>query len=177
LKNVKKVYVYGALLGILAIVSALATTLLLERTIFIGTSTSFVRAAGFIERLFSPETVYESTLYNLIGIRVDWQFMLVIGIAIGAFVSSILSRTFKVEFIPPIWRERFGSSIVKRGVFAFFGGVIAMYGARLADGCPSGHGISGFMQLTVSSFMALFIFFAVGILVARIMYRGGGEIK
>ena len=177
MKKIKKVYVYGALLGILAVISALVTTWLLERTIFIGTSTTFVRAAGFIERIFSPDAVNESTLYNIIGIRVDWQFMLVIGIAIGAFISSMLSRTFKVEFVPPIWRERFGNSIIKRGVFAFFGGVIAMYGARLADGCPSGHGISGLMQLSVSSFMALFIFFAVGILVAQIMYKRGGSDK
>ena len=177
MKNIKNVYIFGVLLGILAIASALATTWLLGRTIFIGTSTSFVRAAGFIEGIFSPEAVYESTLYRLIGVRVDWQFMLVIGIAIGAFISSMLSGTFKVEFIPPIWRERFGNSIVKRGIFAFFGGVIAIYGARLADGCPSGHGISGLMQLTVSSFAALFLFFVVGILVARIMYKGGGDSK
>ncbi|MCL2294682.1 MAG: YeeE/YedE family protein [Spirochaetes bacterium] len=177
LKKIKKVYVLGALLGVLAVVSALATTWLLERTLFIGTSTSFVRAAGFIERIFAPEAVYGSTLYNLIGIRIDWQFMLVIGIAIGAFISSMLSRTFKIEFVPPIWRERFGSSIVKRGLFAFLGGVIAIYGARLADGCPSGHGISGLMQLTASSFIAMFLFFAVGILVARIIYKEGGSGK
>lgn len=73
---------------------------------------------------------------------VDWQFMLVIGIAIGAFISSIANGTFKIEFIPPLWKERFGNSIIKRAVFAFIGGILAMYGARLADGCPSGHGLS-----------------------------------
>ena len=161
----------------MAVVSALATTWLLGRTNYLGTSTSFVRAAGFIERLFSPEAVYESTLYSAIGVRIDWQFMLVIGIAIGSFASSILSRTFKVEFVPPIWRERFGDSIMKRGIFAFIGGVIAIYGARLADGCPSGHGISGLMQLTFSSFIAFFMFFSVGILTARIIYNGGGSSK
>jgi len=177
LKKIKKVYIYGALLGVLAAVSAAATTHLLGRTNFLGTSTTFVRAAGFIERFFRGEAVYQSTYYSSIGIRVDWQFMLVIGIALGALISSLSNRTFKIEMIPPIWKERFGSSALKRGIFAFIGGIFAMFGARLADGCPSGHGLSGFMQLSVSGFVALFIFFAFGILVSRIIYVWGGRGK
>ena len=111
------------------------------------------------------------------GIKIDWQFMLVIGIAIGSFISSITNRTFKIEFIPPIWKERFGNSIIKRAIFAFIGGAIAIYGARLADGCPSGHGLSGLMQLSVSSFVALFLFFLFGALTARVMYVVKGERK
>ena len=173
--NKNKTYVVGALLGALAIASALATTYLLGKTNYLGTSTSFVRAAGFIEQFFSSEITSSLTYYVNQKIRVDWQFMLVIGIAIGSFISSVASRTFKIEFIPPIWRERFGNSISKRAVFAFIGGVIAMYGARLADGCPSGHGLSGLMQLSVSSFVALFLFMFAGVLTAHIVYgkRGG----
>jgi hypothetical protein len=33
-----------------------------------------------------------------------------------------------------MWEKRFGSSQVSRGVVAFVGGVVAMFGARLADG-------------------------------------------
>jgi len=176
LSKIKKVYVLGAWLGVLAIVSALATTFILGRTSFLGTSTSFVRAAGFIERFFSTEAI-QSTYYSSVGIKIDWQFMLVIGIAIGSFISSIANRTFKVEFIPPIWSERFGNSIIKRAIFAFIGGAIAVYGARLADGCPSGHGISGLMQLSVSSFVALFLFFLFGVLIARILYVVKGDLK
>lgn len=177
MKSNKKVYVIGALLGILAIVSAVATTYLLDRTMYLGTSTTMVRAAGMIEGLFSPESVAESTHYNNIGLRFDWQFLLVIGIAIGSFISAKTSGTFKVEFVPPIWRERFGDSKVKRGIFAFIGGMIAIYGARLADGCPSGHGISGLMQLTLSSFVAMFMFFVVGIIVARLIFIRRGDKK
>ena len=168
------IYVLGGALGILAIMSTLATTYLLGRTQFLGTSTTFVRAAGFLERLFLSDAVYQSTYYNQIGLRVDWQFMLVIGITIGAFISAISNKTFKVEFIPPIWKERYGTSITKRAVFAFIGGIFAMFGARLAGGCPSGHGISGFMQLSVSGFMALFIFFVFGALIANLIYKKRG---
>jgi uncharacterized membrane protein YedE/YeeE len=177
LNNNKKIYVNGALLGVLAILSALATTFLLGRTNYLGTSTSFVRAAGFIEQLFSHVTTSSLSYYVRLGIKVDWQFTLVIGILIGSFISSVANRTFKIEFIPPIWRERFGDSIAKRAAFAFIGGVIAIYGARLADGCPSGHGLSGVMQLSVSSIIALFLFFLAGVLTAQAIYgrRGGGQ--
>jgi uncharacterized membrane protein YedE/YeeE len=51
------------------------------------------------------------------------------------------------------------------------GGIVAMMGARLADGCPSGHGLSGMMQLSVSAFVALAMFFGIGALVANLIYR------
>ncbi|MDL2207483.1 YeeE/YedE family protein [Desulfovibrio sp. OttesenSCG-928-F20] len=168
-----KVYLWGALLGILAVASALATTFILGKSSYLGTSTSFVRAAGFIEEFFSPASTSSLSYYLSTKLKVDWQFMLVIGVALGSFISAVLNRSFKIEWIPPIWRERFGPSIAKRASTAFVGGVIAMYGARLADGCPSGHGLSGMMQLTLSSFVALFLFFAVGALVAHLVYRGG----
>jgi uncharacterized membrane protein YedE/YeeE len=53
---------------------------------------------------------------------------------------------------------------------AFAGGVVAMVGARMADGCPSGHGLSGMMQLSVSAFIALPMFFLVGMIVASLVY-------
>ena len=45
---------------------------------------------------------------------------------------------------------------------------------RLADGCPSGHGLSGMMQMSVSGLVALALFFGVGVVVARLVYGGGG---
>jgi uncharacterized membrane protein YedE/YeeE len=47
-----------------------------------------------------------------------------------------------------------------------------MVGARLADGCPSGHGLSGIMQLSVSGLVALAFFFGAGVLTARFVYGG-----
>ena len=46
-----------------------------------------------------------------------------------------------------------------------------MLGARMADGCPSGHGLSGMMQLSVSAFLALAMFFGTGVVVAGLIYR------
>ena len=167
-------YIAGALLGLLAISSVMATTQLLGKTSYLGASTTFVRAAGILERTVAADHVKSNEYYTETKVRVDWQFMLVVGIILGAFISSTMDKSFRLESVPPTWAERFGPSIGKRAIGAFVGGIVAMVGARLADGCPSGHGLSGMMQLSVSSFVALAMFFGVGILVAHLVYKRGG---
>jgi uncharacterized membrane protein YedE/YeeE len=163
-------YLAGAIVGILAIASAAVTTKLLGKTSYLGASTTFVRAAGLIEKTVADEHVTSNEYYTKEKVRVDWQFMLVIGIFLGALISSITDKSFELESVPPTWKNRFGPSIVKRAVAAFAGGIIAMIGARMADGCPSGHGLSGMMQLSVSAFAALALFFVSGIITARLVY-------
>ena len=165
-------YLAGALVGLLAIASAYATTQWLGKTSYLGASTTFVRAAGLLERATAPDHVEANDYFKKTKVRVDWQFMLVLGIFLGAFVSSITDRSFRWEGVPPVWRNRFGPSVVKRAAGAFLGGMVAMVGARMASGCPSGHGLSGMMQLSVSSFVALAMFFGVGIFVAALVYNG-----
>ncbi|OGP95003.1 MAG: YeeE/YedE family protein [Deltaproteobacteria bacterium RBG_16_47_11] len=163
-------YVAGALVGLLAIASVLATTQLLGKTSYLGASTTFVRGAGLVEQIMAADHVASNEYFTKERVRVDWQFMLVLGIFFGALISSAADKSFKLEGVPPTWEKRFGPSIGKRAVGAFVGGVIAMMGARMADGCPSGHGLSGMMQLSVSAFVALALFFGVGVLVAHFVY-------
>jgi uncharacterized membrane protein YedE/YeeE len=164
-------YFAGALVGILAIASVYATTVLMGKTNYIGASTTFVRAAAFLEQVIAADRVAANEYFTLTKIRVDWQFMLLIGIFLGALISSVTDKSFKIEKVPPIWQERFGSSALKRAIGAFLGGIVAMIGARLADGCPSGHGLSGMMQLSASSFVALALFFGAGVVVAMLVYK------
>jgi hypothetical protein len=163
-------YVAGALLGLLAIASVVATTRLMGKTNYLGASTTFVRAAGLLERTVVPGRVAENEYFTKEKVRVDWQFMLIAGVFLGALLSSLADRSFKAEGVPPIWRERFGGSVGKRAAGAFLGGIVAMVGARMADGCPSGHGLSGLMQLSISGFVAMAMFFGFGILAARMVY-------
>jgi len=163
-------YLAGALVGLLAIASVYATTQLLGKSSYLGASTTFVRAAGLLERTTMPERVAANEYFTKEKVKVDWQFMLVVGIFFGALAASATDKSFKLESVPPTWKERFGSSVWKRAAGAFLGGVVAMVGARMADGCPSGHGLSGMMQLSVSAFVALALFFCIGILVAAIVY-------
>lgn len=91
----------------------------------------------------APDHVAANEYFSKEKVRVDWQFMLVLSILLGALISSATDRSFKLESVPPIWEKRFGPSIGKRAAAAFLGGIVAMVGARMADGCPSGHGLSG----------------------------------
>lgn len=163
-------YLAGALVGLLAIASAYATTVWLGKTNYLGASTTFVRAAGVIEQSASPERVAANAYFTRTKVKIDWQFLLVLGIFIGSLMSSITDGSFKFEGVPPIWEDHFGPSVTKRAIAAFLGGIVAMVGARMASGCPSGHGLSGLMQLSVSSFVALAMFFGFGILVAAVVY-------
>lgn len=164
-------YLAGALAGVLAILSAYATTVWLGKTSYLGASTTFVRGAGVIEQQIVPERVQANEYFTKQKVKIDWQFMLVLGIFAGALMASVSDKSFKLESVPPAWEKRFGPFVGKRAVGAFLGGIVAMMGARMASGCPSGHGLSGMMQLSVSAFVALCMFFAVGIIVAAIVYK------
>jgi uncharacterized membrane protein YedE/YeeE len=52
---------------------------------------------------------------------------------------------------------------------AFAGGLLMLFGARIADGCTSGHGSSGSAQLAFGSFVAIGAMFAGGILSAFVL--------
>ncbi len=160
-------YLAGALTGVLIILSVWVTGK------YFGASTSFVRTAGMIEKVFNPERVAQMDYYISKTPKVEWQWMFVFGIMLGALVSSITSGSFKLQAVPDMWRAKFGDDIRKRAIYAFVGGIIAMFGARMAGGCPSGHGISGMLQLSISGYIALVCFFGLGLVIARIVYGGG----
>ena len=164
-------YLAGGLVGLLAIASAFATSQWMGKTSYLGASTTFVRCAGLLEQTVFPAHVASNAYFTKEKVAVDWQFMVVLGIFLGALVASLSDKSFKLESVPPTWAARFGPSVALRAVAAVLGGMIAMFGARLADGCPSGHGLSGMMQLSLSSFAALGMFFGVGVIVAALVYR------
>ncbi len=158
-------YWAGALVGLLAIASVAITGQ------FLGASTTFVRMAAAVEQTIAPENVAQNVYYQKTGAKLDWQGMVLIGLFVGALSGALHDKSYKNEAVPPMWRDRFGDNIWKRGGIAFIGGAFAMVGARLADGCPSGHGLSGLMQLSISGFVSLAFFFGGGLVVANWVYR------
>ena len=168
-------YVAGALAGVLAIASVVLSTKLLEKPNYLGTSTTMVRVSGLIEQQVVPDHVDKNEYFKSKKVTIDWQMMLVVGIMIGAFVASVASREFKSETVPKLWASRFGAKWHVRAIGAFLGGLLAIVGARLAGGCPSGHGLSGMMQLAGSGLLAMVGFMAGGILAANCIYRKGGN--
>jgi len=151
----------------------------------LGTSTSFVGAAGAGLCTVAPDHV-ASNAYMLkeYGAKgggfkpiFDWQMALDIALVAGAFLAAWLGRTLKVERVPSVWAERFGPSVVKRYAAAFAGGFILIFGARMAGGCTSGHGISGGLQLAVSSWVFFVSMFASGVAAAAVLFGFGGGKK
>ena len=74
------------------------------------------------------------------------------------------------SWVPALWAEHFGPSVWLRSGVAFLGGVLLAYGARLAGGCTSGQGISGALQLSVGSWIALVCFFVGAVATAALLY-------
>ncbi len=137
----------------------------------IGCSTSFSRIAGMIEKLFRGKKVEKKLYYQEVKPEIDWQMMLVIGVVIGALISSLLSGDFNLRWIPSVWSLNFGNNIVLRLVVGFAGGILLGFGSRWADGCTSGHGISGTTQLAISSWISAICFFIGGILMAQLLFK------
>ena len=136
----------------------------------IGCSTSFARSAGMIEKLVRGKQVESKLYYQEVKPAVDWQWMLVIGMVVGALISALLSGDFGWQWIPTLWAAAFGTDPLLRIIVALLGGILLGFGARWAGGCTSGHGISGTMQMAVSSWISAICFFVGGILMAQLLF-------
>ncbi len=126
-------YLAGALTGVLIILSVWVSGK------FFGTSTSFVRVAAVIEQSVGIDTsknIHFTEKNGKYGAQAlpDWQLLFILGIFIGSFIAARAAGDFKLQAVPDMWRKNFGDNPVKRGLAAFFGGIIALFGARLAGG-------------------------------------------
>jgi uncharacterized membrane protein YedE/YeeE len=136
----------------------------------IGCTTAYARTSGMLERLFRGERALERPYFKAFRPEVDWEWMLVVGIVIGSFLSALLSGRFHVLWVPESWSAMFGTSVSLRLVTALMGGILMGFGSRWAGGCTSGHGISGTLQLAVSSWLATICFFIGGVITAFLVY-------
>lgn len=156
-------YIVGVGIGILSWL----TFLLSDKPI--GCSTAFARTSGMIERLFRGRKVLDKPYYRQFTPSIDWEWMLVLGVIVGAFLSAALSCTFRFSWIPGLWAHEFGTAISPRLAVALVGGIFMGFGARWAGGCTSGHGISGTLQLAVSSWIVAICLFMSGIATAKLI--------
>jgi uncharacterized membrane protein YedE/YeeE len=159
-------YLIGAGIGLLSVAAfGLVNTPL-------GVTTSLAQVSGGLASpIIGPDAVASNAYWAKNALRLDYGTLFLIGMLPGAFLSAMLGGSFRLEAVPDVWRERFGGSVAKRFVWAFVGGIFAMYGARLANGCTSGHGISGGLQLALSSWTFLAAMFPAGIATAWLVYR------
>lgn len=159
-------YLVGALIGVLS----MATFYFSAKPL--GASSAYATLAGMLGRVVAPKHTDSLKYFQDNQPTVDWGLMLVSGTVLGAFLAAWQGNELTGQWLPVMWAARFGeSSLPLRLVVALLGGVFMAFGARLAGGCTSGHGISGTLQLSVGSWIAVICFFIGGIATAMLMFR------
>jgi hypothetical protein len=176
----------GIALGLLA---ALAVILIKP----IGVSTQFVVTDTMIWSKIDPEIIQEKEVDGKKVLSspngyinkarasyarsaqnpINYSYIFVLSMIIGSLLSSITGgpRASKEDkIVPEAFRRRYGYKPAMRFAFAFIGGILALYGARLAGGCTSGHMISGMLQTSVSGYLFALGVFAAAIPTAILVY-------
>jgi uncharacterized membrane protein YedE/YeeE len=89
----------------------------------------------------------------------DWRLMYALGLILGALVWWLgFAGGVREATAVPIWQ-------------LLLGGFFVGYGARLGNGCTSGHGICGLGSLQWPSSLAVLTFMATAFLTANLMAR------
>jgi hypothetical protein len=96
----------------------------------------------------------------------DWLVIEVVGVALGGLLSAVAAGRFRIGI------ER-GPRISDRGrlAYAFGGGLVMAFGAKLARGCTSGLALSGGALLSVGAWIFVVAAFAAGYAAAPLVRR------
>lgn len=135
-----------------------------------ASSSGFVSTLNGLFAWMAPEYAASKAHYRAIPGPGSWLFTFVLGMAIGGFIAGRTSKEIPVRDMPPIWKERFGESRVKRYATTFFAGFLILFASRLAGGCTLGLFISGSTQLAVSGLYFGVVIFVVAMFTARLLY-------
>lgn len=136
----------------------------------LGITTAFEHTSALVLEATIPGLAESNRYYQEESPKIGWEWMFVAGVFLGSIISSFASGDRERITVPPLWKSRFGASAPLRLTVALFSGGLMMFGARLAQGCTSGHGISGNLQLAASSWLFSLIFFSTAILTAFVVY-------
>jgi uncharacterized membrane protein YedE/YeeE len=86
----------------------------------------------------------------------QWRLVYAAGLILGALIWLSLPDSEVTVTSVSGWRLALG-------------GFIAGFGARLGNGCTSGHGICGMASLNLSSIFAVLVFLSVGMVTAQLI--------
>jgi uncharacterized membrane protein YedE/YeeE len=131
-------YVAGALIGLLQ----LFNVQLLTHNI--GCSSSYMTVLAQAAYNLVPESLHKHihlALQKRSGLSNLMQPTFVAGAILGSYLAGSAIHIASPLFTSPIR--------------SFLGGTLLIFGARVANGCTSGHGISGFSNLNWRSFLAV----------------------
>ena len=159
----------------------------------IGVSTQFVILDGIVAKIFNPEIVKQdktqrsgysspNPYLNKSGgkyaksVAHPWNYSFIF--VVSMIFGGLLGRLFTcpddkkpITQVPEHHRRRFGETPGLRYALAFMGGILVLWGSRMAGGCTSGHMMSGMMQTALSGYLFALAVFVVAVPTAIILYR------
>jgi hypothetical protein len=158
-------YLAGALLGLVLFLSFFITGGGL------GASAAISRVQVGVLDLFAPAHVDDVAYFAELGggtksVLDHYSIFMLVGTFLGGMLSGVLNRRFRFET-----RKGPRISTPVRLAAAFVGGLIMVYGARLARGCTSGQALSGGAVLSVGSWAFMFAVFGGGYAAAWFVRR------
>ena len=136
----------------------------------IGVSGTYPRFVGAMLRFFDPAYAAANPYLVKMGALFKPETFLVIGLVIGGFLAARTDKRAKAPAVELVHAMETSTSARYRD--AFLGGVLIVFGARLAGGCTSGHIISGITQLSLSGIIFGAAVFASGIFTAKLIRKG-----
>jgi len=101
----------------------------------------------------------------------NWEVIFMAGAFLAGLIISLIKKEFSFTLIHSNWKKYKGDAKMPRIIWAFIGGFILIFGARMAGGCTSGHILSGGMQLGLSSYIFAVFTFAGLLLTGKFFYR------
>ena len=163
-------YVVGAGIGILN------TLAFLTAKRGLGVTTAFENTVALSGRKVAPDLLRVNSYLKARDDvpKIDWETLLVAGLPIGSFLAARASGEPRSDDRSAPRMKSLGNNVGTSLAVSFLGGALMMFGARLAKGCTSGHGITGTSQLALSSLVFTPLMFATAGLVASALY-GRGE--
>lgn len=132
----------------------------------IGASTSFPYVA---DRLVG---FTDNDYFRQITVPGNWEMWFLLGALLAGLVYALVRKEFRWQLVSSHWQKHKGGDKGTRVFWAFVGGFILLFGARMAGGCTSGHILSGVMQIAFSSIVfAIFVFIAF-LTTGKLFYGG-----
>jgi uncharacterized protein len=128
-----------------------AVTLLFALTGLVGGMSSVFSSTW---SYFSDRSYFQQARY--LNSR-HWRLVYAIGVMLGGLAFILLGGKAVATQLP-VWQITIGA-------------FIAGFGARLANGCTSGHGICGIASLKLPSFLAVIIFLSTAIVSAHLFSK------
>jgi hypothetical protein len=145
-------YIAGPLIGLFV-----PLTLIIGNKMF-GISSALVHICTVV----MPKEKIKTLKYN--WEENSWKLYFVIGIVIGAFIATNYLSEQPQKILPEMYYSFPGY------IKLFIGGVLVGFGTRYANGCTSGHAITGLSLSQSSSLKATISFFIGGLIFTFVSY-------